>query len=393
MHLLFASALLLGVWSAGVAHAEGKTELVEMPIKKRKTETASGPVTEASTPAAPEKQEKAEKSEKPEKDASESVKQLRRALAAIGTPIKQPEKPEATEKSGEAGSEKPVTKAAAKRPAVASHAAMGHVAASPANEMQSSRQYTKARALALAQGLEAGHAEAPATHGADVHWAYEGDNGPQNWAKLKPEFSLCGTGKRQSPIAIQSDTALQGPAEPLVFNYMPSRGTVVNTGHTVQVDIDGDNSLTVRGSTYKLLQFHFHTPSEEMVNARRYAMVAHLVHKNEAGQLAVVAVLLEQGEPSSFIDKVWTYMPLDTMDKVRTPDGLLDINELLPKDQRYYQYFGSLTTPPCTEGVLWMVLKQPVKISAAQYRLFRQQFPLNARPIQPTNGRPVRDAQ
>ena len=149
----------------------------------------------------------------------------------------------------------------------------------------------------------------------------------------------------------------------------------------------------MRSATYKLLQFHFHTPSEEMVNSKRYSMVAHLVHKNDAGQLAVVAVLLELGEPNAFIDKVWTYMPLDSNDRVRMPEGLLDLNELLPRDQRYYQFMGSLTTPPCSEGVLWMVLKQPVKISAAQFKLFRQLFPLNARPVQPLNGRPVRDAQ
>jgi carbonic anhydrase len=252
--------------------------------------------------------------------------------------------------------------------------------------------------MALARGEPAAHGEATAEpHGADghggaVHWTYEGENGPQNWSKLKPEFNLCGIGKRQSPIAIQSDATLQGPAEPLQFNYTPSLATVVNNGHTVQVDVEGDNSITVRSSSYRLVQFHFHTPSEEMVNSRRYAMVAHLVHKNEAGQLAVVAVLLEQGEANPLVDKVWTYMPLDTDDRVRMPDGLLNLNELLPKDQRYYQFMGSLTTPPCTEGVLWMVLKQPMKISAGQYKLFRQQFPLNARPVQPVNGRPVREA-
>jgi carbonic anhydrase len=210
--------------------------------------------------------------------------------------------------------------------------------------------------------------------------------------QLKPEFSLCGSGKRQSPIAIQSDATLQGPAEPLQFSYSPSMASVVNNGHTVQVDVEGDNSVTVRSSNYRLLQFHFHTPSEEMVNSKRYAMVAHLVHKNDAGQLAVVAVLLEQGEANPLVDKVWTYMPLDTNDRVRMPEGLLNLNELLPQDLRYYQFMGSLTTPPCTEGVLWMVLKQPMKISSSQYKLFRQQFPLNARPVQPVNGRPVREA-
>jgi carbonic anhydrase len=130
-----------------------------------------------------------------------------------------------------------------------------------------------------------------------------------------------------------------------------------------------------------------------MINSKRYAMVAHLVHKNEAGQLAVVAVLLEQGESNPLIDTVWTYMPLDANDRVGIPDGLIDMNQLLPADQRYYQFIGSLTTPPCTEGVLWMVLKQPLRLSAAQFRVFSQLFPLNARPVQSLNGRPVREAK
>ena len=277
-----------------------------------------------------------------------------------------------------------------------------NVAGAPINP-QLSREYAQARAAAVAAKGPAGMQEpigaaeargaAAAGHGGEVHWAYDGENGPQNWGRLKPEFNLCAIGKRQSPINIQEGNTLAGPAEPVQFNYTPSNGTVVNNGHTIQVNVEGNNSITVRGSRYQLLQFHFHTPSEEQVNYKRFAMVAHLVHKNEEGQLAVVAVLLEQGESNALINKVWTYMPLDTGDSVRMPVALLDMNEVLPKDQRYYQFMGSLTTPPCTEGVLWMVLKQPVQISQAQYKLFTQLYPLNARPVQALNARPVRDAQ
>jgi carbonic anhydrase len=256
---------------------------------------------------------------------------------------------------------------------------------------RASRDYIKAKAAAMT-----GH-DAPAAgaegHGGEVHWAYAGENGPQAWGKLKPEFNVCAIGKRQSPINIEDSGTLQGPAEPLQFSYTASSGTVVNNGHTIQVDLYGDNTLTVRNSVYKLLQFHFHTPSEEQVNYRNYAMVAHLVHKNNEGQLAVVAVLLDPGVANALITKVWTYMPLDTSDRVRMPTGLIDMNELLPKDQRYYQFIGSLTTPPCTEGVLWMVLKQPTPLSREQIRLFQQLFPNNARPVQPVNGRAVREAQ
>jgi carbonic anhydrase len=169
---------------------------------------------------------------------------------------------------------------------------------------------------------------------------------------------------------------------------------VINNGHTIQVDVQGgQNTLTVRGSVYRLVQFHFHHPAEEVINDRGFAMVAHLVHRNAEGQLAVLAILLDPGVANSLVQNVWTYMPLDVADKVPMPGELIDLNALLPQDQRYYQFIGSLTTPPCTEGVLWMVLKQPSSISRAQLKMFAQLFPNNARPVQALNGRPVRDAQ
>ncbi len=270
-------------------------------------------------------------------------------------------------------------------PAVA-HKAKGQ---SPAVVNQKTGRYENQAQAAALTGHETPHADA----GGEVHWSYEGENGPQAWGKLKPEFNTCAIGKRQSPINIEEAGTLQGPAEPLQFNYQPSSGTVVNNGHTIQVNLFGDNVLMVRGSAYKLVQFHFHTPSEEQVNYRSFAMVAHLVHKNAQDQLAVVSVLFDSGAANTLIDKVWTYMPLDVNDQVNMPAGMLDMNELLPRDQRYYQFIGSLTTPPCTEGVLWMVLKQSVQISKEQLKLFQQLYPNNARPVQPVNGRPVRNAQ
>ncbi len=255
-----------------------------------------------------------------------------------------------------------------------------------------SRNAIRARAAVMAgQGAES---TSGAAHAAgEAHWRYEGEAGPQAWGQLKPAFNVCAIGKRQSPIHIDESATLQGPAEPLVFNYQPSSGTVVNNGHTIQVDLIGDNSVTVRDSTFKLIQFHFHHPSEERVNDKGFSMVAHLVHKNPEGQLAFVAILLDPGATNALIDKVWTHMPLDAGDRVRLPSGLINMNELLPKDQRYYQFMGSLTTPPCTEGVLWMVLKQPTTVSPSQIKLFSQLFPNNARPVQAVNERAVRDAQ
>lgn len=257
-----------------------------------------------------------------------------------------------------------------------------------------SRQYIRAKAAALAGHGTAAAAAMSGGHGAaETHWTYEGATGPQAWGTMKPEFNVCAIGKRQSPINIEEPATLQGPAEPVRFNYQPSSGTVVNNGHTIQVDLYGDNAIIVRGSEYKLIQFHFHHPSEERVNYKSFAMVAHLVHKNAEGQLAVVAVLLEPGAANALINKVWTYMPLDSGDRVRMPAGLVEMTELLPADQRYYQFMGSLTTPPCSENVLWMVLKQPQTISREQIRLFSQLFPNNARPVQPVNGRAIRNAQ
>ena len=274
---------------------------------------------------------------------------------------------------------------------------------SPAAKTLSSPRFKQARAAAVAghamgdapvaRAMGASAPETAPSHGNEVHWTYDGETGPQAWGKLKPDFNTCATGKRQSPINIEDGATLQGPAEPVQFAYAPSNGTVVNNGHTIQVDVQGENTITMRGSTYRLLQLHFHTPSEEQINFKRFPMVAHLLHKNNEGQLAVVAVLLDEGAASPFIDKVWTYMPLDTGDRVRMPAGLLNLSELLPTDQRYYQFMGSLDTPPCSEGVLWMVLKKPVTISKGQYKLFTQLYPNNARPVQALNGRVVREAQ
>ena len=263
-----------------------------------------------------------------------------------------------------------------------------------ARNAKASHQYIRAKAAALAaKTTDVQASTAPAQADGEAHWAYDGAHGPLAWADLKPEFATCGSGKLQSPINIDESQTLRGPAEAINFDYGTSSASVVNNGHTIQIDMAGDNGMTVRGTRYQLLQLHFHHPAEERINHRGFAMVAHLVHKDYLGRLAVLAVLLEPGDANAVIHNFWTYMPLGAGDRVMMPRGSVDLNGLLPKDQRYYQFMGSLTTPPCTEDVLWMVLKQPVTLSPAQMRLFAQQFPNNARPVQPINGRVVRDAQ
>ncbi len=229
---------------------------------------------------------------------------------------------------------------------------------------------------------------APVVH--DVHWTYGGDTGPQNWGQLKPEFQQCAVGQRQSPIDIRDGIEVQ--LDPIQFDYHSSNFRVIDNGHTVQVNVDPGNSITVMGHRYDLLQFHFHRPSEERINGRQYEMVAHLVHKDAEGKLAVVAVLMDQGSAHSVVQQIWNNLPLEK--NIEQP-GLakMDLKDLLPDRKRYYTYMGSLTTPPCSEGVLWMVMKQPATISREQIAIFAKLYPMNARPIQQASGRLIKEDQ
>jgi len=230
--------------------------------------------------------------------------------------------------------------------------------------------------------------------GGHTHWAYDGALGPEYWADLDPLFENCRIGKRQSPIHIESDKTMSGPADDLEFSYKNTSAKVINNGHTFQVDLAEGSTLMARGETYKLVQFHFHHPSEERIDYKGFPMVAHLVHKSESGTLAVVAVELELGGPNQAVAGAWRSLPLDQGDKAGVYGGI-NPEALLPakEKRKYFQFMGSLTTPPCTEGVLWMVLKQPMSISKDQLAVFKRFFPMNARPVQPSNGRLVREQE
>lgn len=246
------------------------------------------------------------------------------------------------------------------------------------------------RPLAASVAPRAHAAARPASAAAEhVHWSYEGAGGPQNWGRLDPANALCGTGQRQSPIDIRDGFAVQ--LEPIEFSYQPSAFRVIDNGHTVQVNLAPGNTLTVGGRRFELLQFHFHRPSEERIHGRGYEMVAHLVHKDEQGRLAVVAVLLERGSEQAVVQQVWNNLPLEKNEE-QPARSLLDPAKLLPSDRRYYTYMGSLTTPPCSEGVLWMVLKQPVQLAAEQIEIFARLYPMNARPVQPAAGRMIKES-
>jgi carbonic anhydrase len=225
---------------------------------------------------------------------------------------------------------------------------------------------------------------------AQIHWAYEGEGGPENWGTLKPEYATCAIGKRQSPIDIRD--GLRVDLEAIQFNYGPSQFRVVDNGHTIQVEVGG-SSISLLGKTYDLVQFHFHRPSEERVNGKSFDMVAHLVHRSDDGKLAVVAVLLEKGIEQPLIQTVWNNLPLEKNEYVTPPGLTIDLAQLLPADRTYYTYMGSLTTPPCSEGVLWLVLKQPQPISSEQLAIFARLYRHNARPLQANFGRMVKESR
>lgn len=219
------------------------------------------------------------------------------------------------------------------------------------------------------------------------HWSYEGKDGPKEWGKLDPTYATCSQGRTQSPIDIKS--AKKSDLPPLQFDYNAVPLNIIDNGHTIQVNYAAGSTLTVGQKTYTLKQFHFHHPSEEEISGHGYDMVAHLVHADTEGHLAVVAVLLKKGKSNAFLETVWRNIPAEKEKAVDVTGVSLNVKDLLPTDHGYYTFSGSLTTPPCTEGVTWYVLKDPVFLSADQVAAFAKIYPMNARPVQPLNGREI----
>jgi carbonic anhydrase len=241
------------------------------------------------------------------------------------------------------------------------------------------------RAAAPVRGRDAAP-QAGHVHG--VRWGYEGDSAPYRWGDLHPEYAMCKQGLRQSPIDIRNPVI--GEVEPIRFHYEDVALKVTNNGHTIQVDYAPGSFILFGGSRYELVQFHFHSPSEERINGRVFDMVAHLVHRSPQGRIAMVAVLLTVGAEQPMLQQVWNAMP-GTRDRTRERlDVTINASQLLPADRTYYSYMGSLTTPPCTEGVQWLVMKTPVEISREQLAHFTALYPMNARPLQAHNDRLIK---
>ena len=218
-------------------------------------------------------------------------------------------------------------------------------------------------------------------------WSYEGETGPAKWGEIDPKFRVCASGKRQSPINIDTRSAEKGGLKPILFSYESGAAEVINTGRAIEVDLPKAGSARFDGLEYRLTQLHFHTPSEERIDNMAQHMVAHLVHRAGDTRIAVVAVLFKLGKENAVLKPVFENMPALATQRA----SLKDFNPagLLPADPTYYAFTGSLTTPPCSEEVKWHVMKTPVEISYRQLAALKAMYKNNVRPLQPLNGRRV----
>jgi carbonic anhydrase len=226
------------------------------------------------------------------------------------------------------------------------------------------------------------------------HWDYGKENGPAHWGELSPEFVLCAEGKRQSPIDLHDAT----PIDPMAFERDYQPGTlevihqehvvdIVNNGHTVQVNYDKGSTFTHGEDVFELKQFHFHAPSEHTIDGKHYPLEMHLVHQSDSGELAVIGVLVEEGPEHQGFIGIFRYVPLERGEAVHYENVAVDIDALLPEIESTYRYYGSLTTPPCSEGVRWFVFTDPVQASALQIASMSELITPNNRPVQPRNDR------
>ncbi|MDR3413417.1 MAG: carbonic anhydrase family protein [Formivibrio sp.] len=233
--------------------------------------------------------------------------------------------------------------------------------------------------------------QASSTDKKEQQWSYHGESGPAHWAELDPAFASCSYGRQQSPINI--DNAYMQSQGKLQIKYQPTKLSVLNDGHTIQLPVEPGNFIEIGQDRYQLLQLNFHSPSEEAISGKHFAMDIHLVHRNDAGQLAVLTVLIGQGlKDHPLFNILWQSLP--EANESRTFDmKTFNPADILPTNLDYWTYIGSLTTPPCTEGVRWMVLKNPIQLSKRQIARFQHFYSMNARPIQPLNSRAILDAQ
>ena len=223
------------------------------------------------------------------------------------------------------------------------------------------------------------------TKNVPVCWGYEEENGPEVWGRLTPEYRICDTGIHQSPIDLVNPTPAELPT--IIFHYQSAPVTIRNTRNTIEVAYPKGNWIEIDGTKYHLLQFHFHAPSEHTVAGELYDIEMHLVHESEDATLAVIGVLIKSGNLNTAFDSFWHLMPSVADASEQVPGVVLNAFDLLPNTKRTYRYDGSLTTPPCSEGVRWLVMTTPIEMSQSQIAAFKAIFNGNNRPVQPLNGR------
>ncbi len=224
--------------------------------------------------------------------------------------------------------------------------------------------------------------------GETARWGYIGEDGPAHWAELSTDYATCAKGTSQSPISIGFSQPTQ--MRPPQFRYRASTLELVNNGHTIQVNVEPGSSLHIDGRKYELKQFHFHTPSEHETFGRQLPMEIHFVHQSQEGDLAVIGVLARTSYRSNpALDRLWAHLPKKTGETNNAGGLRQNPITLLPMKHDFITYQGSLTTPPCSEGVLWLVMQTPLRVSNRQIEKFTKIIGENARPVQPLNGRTV----
>lgn len=219
------------------------------------------------------------------------------------------------------------------------------------------------------------------------HWSYSGSTGPEHWGEISKEFTVCSSGRNQTPINLTGFIDAKLPA--IKFDYSGNATEILNNGHAIQINYSAGNTITVGEKKFELKQFHFHSPSENQIEGEFFPLEAHFVHADKEGHLAVVTVMFKDGPANKALTSLWNQMPAEEGDK-NTLSSAVNAKDLLPSNQGYYRFSGSLTTPPCTEGVLWLVMKNPVSISKDQIaRFVRAMGHPNNRPLQPVGARAI----
>ena len=238
--------------------------------------------------------------------------------------------------------------------------------------------------LLVVSACTPGQAPTSAQSSSPAHWTYEGEEGPAHWGELDPAYEMCGIGKNQSPIDIASPS--EQDLANIAFHYQPSEVNILNNGHTVQVNYDAGSYIELDGIRYDVAQFHYHAPSEHEIDGELFPAELHLVHRSADGKLAVVGLLLQEGSANAAFDPFINNLPAEPSD-VKDAGVKINAMDFLPSIQTTYRYSGSLTTPPCSEGVSWLVMTTPVELSSAQLSKLERLFERNNRPVQPLNDR------